>query len=54
MPSSAHDVRPINDLFRPHDCVCPVVSLMVSSSFDRSIVKEVFWVSCGFHPANVI
>jgi hypothetical protein len=25
-PSSGHEVRPINDLFRPHDCICLVVS----------------------------
>jgi len=27
--SSGHEVRPINDLFRPHDCIRPVVSLVV-------------------------
>jgi hypothetical protein len=27
--SSGHEVRPINDLFRPHDCIHLVVSLTV-------------------------
>jgi len=33
--SSDHEVRPINDLFRPHDFIRPVVSLMVMKVFFR-------------------
>jgi len=28
-PSPDHEVRPVNDLLRPHDSIRPVVSLMV-------------------------
>jgi hypothetical protein len=46
--SGGHEVRPINDLFRPHDFVCLIgsssSSSSSSSSYDRSIVKELFWV----------
>jgi len=31
--SSAHEVRPINDLFQPHDYIHPVVSLTVVQLF---------------------
>jgi hypothetical protein len=31
--SSSREVRPINDLFRPHDCIRPVVSLTVFQVF---------------------
>jgi hypothetical protein len=45
--SSVYKVRPINDLFWPHNCIHPVVSLWSSrsSSCDRLIAKELFWVS---------
>jgi hypothetical protein len=54
--SSGHEVRPIHDLFRSHDFIRPVISLTVvqSSSSDRSIVKELFWVSYVFHSTNMI
>jgi hypothetical protein len=29
IPSSGHEVRPINDLHQPHDCILLVLSLMV-------------------------
>jgi len=31
--SSVHEVRPINDLFRPHDSIHPVVSLTAVQVF---------------------
>jgi hypothetical protein len=54
--TSGHEVSPINDLFLPHDCIRPVVSLTVVQVFvfDGSIVKELFWVSNVFHPAEII
>jgi len=33
LSSSGHEVRPINDLFRPHDCIRSVVPLMVIQVF---------------------
>jgi hypothetical protein len=33
--SSGQEIRPKNDLFRPHDCMTPVVSLMIIHIFFR-------------------
>jgi hypothetical protein len=35
--SSDHEVRPINDLFQPHDCICPAVSLIGHPGLHLSI-----------------
>jgi hypothetical protein len=32
-PSPSHEVMSVNDLFRPHDCIHPVVSLTVVQVF---------------------
>jgi hypothetical protein len=53
--SSGHDIRPTNDQFRPHDRIHLVVSVTVpTSSSDRSIIKELCWVSNVFDLANMI
>jgi hypothetical protein len=38
---SGHEVRPINDLFRPYDCICLVVSLIaVQVVFFRQVASQ--------------
>jgi len=39
--SSGHDVRPINDLFRPHDCIRPVVSLIIIQVISQGVVLSI-------------
>jgi hypothetical protein len=55
--SSETLLRSINDLFRPHDYIRPVVSLMVVQVFffiffDLSMVQEL-WVPNAFSPAKM-
>jgi hypothetical protein len=47
---SGQEVISINDVFRPHDFICPPVF----PCSDRSIIKELFWVSNIFHSTDMI
>jgi len=48
--SSGYEVKPINDLFRHHECIHPLVSFTVL----QISTKELFWVPNVFNPADII
>jgi hypothetical protein len=46
--SSGHEVKTLNDLFRPYDCICLIFSLMVVQICDKSCDTSVgIALGCG-------